>query len=453
MMTAVAMVGLLAMVGAAIDYTTASSSKSRSQNIADAVALNAAAFVRANKGKMPTDRKNGLPTGDYTAAELGYDVKGWVAGGAEDVIVNVAYDMTAKEAIVTVSGETNASFSAVMGIDTVGYSSRSVVGMEDLELNDVASLALILDNSGSMAWDDRPYKANGFGWLVPPTGAVARITALEDSVKGFMTYLEPLVGTQTGTDPKVFRSGMLAYNGNTINSRTKPMGWRLLSDGTIDAMTAQGSTRPANALATAADWLVSEPAVHKAASGKTPLRYAVFMTDGVNDGNDPVWIDQTGTGKWRRQRCSRPDRWSRWSCWYSYRTSSARPSGNARQWNGGRQRRGNWSEGRDSYPQNETALASCKRMKDDGVTVYTIGFALEPGTYGMNDFYWDYNAGRYVENTRTLDASIKSQAFNFLAACASNADTFIKAANADELTAAFNTIGEDILSDTIRIKR
>jgi Flp pilus assembly protein TadG len=142
----IALMVILALFGGAVDFTMKTSAQSRSQDIADAVALSVAAFVRLNDEIPTVGSTEGTPPGDYTATYFGYDFQGWVEGGSDEVNVNVAYDEVAREATVTVSGKTVTTFANVMGYESLNFSTKSVVNFETIEIRDVASVALVLDN-------------------------------------------------------------------------------------------------------------------------------------------------------------------------------------------------------------------------------------------------------------------------------------------------------------------
>ncbi|GLQ25063.1 hypothetical protein GCM10007853_29370 [Algimonas ampicilliniresistens] len=449
-MASIGITAILAITGAAIDYTMASSSTARSQQIADAVALSAAIYMKKH-GEIPDGSNGGVPPGTHSAASLGYDLQGWVNGGADDVNVNVTYDEVTREAVVTVRGKTNTTFSSIMGFDQLDFSTQATVSFEASQLADVASVALVLDNSGSMKWHDKPYVKNGNGngngngeWK-PPAGAVQRISALKTSVNGFMDNLGTLVGDQSGSKPKIVRTGMLAYNTSTISSRTKTMKWQLLSKSDVNSMSAGGGTNSSTSMKSAKNWIKSEDAIHHAANGKTPLKYVVFMTDGVNNNNGSQVVQASGGGIWRRERCTfkkkhKNKKW-KWNCYTEEKTQTNKPSGSVGYWNKNKAYDYAWIEYRKTLPDNEETLGYCQEMKDAGATVYTIGFALEEGTYG--DGGW----GTVWQNSSSTQI-----AYSFLEECASGPDYFIAAENAEDLNQAFTTIGEEIVSEVIRIK-
>lgn len=437
-MFGLSLLGILTIIGATMDYSMSSSSKDQAQNFADALALNAASFVREND-VVPTAESGGIPPGTYTAEELGFETRGWMVDGAGGLVFDLEYDMENGEALVTVRGKSIATFSQIMGKTDFPFSATSVVGFESDEISNVASVVLVLDNSGSMAWADKPYTASG----QRPAGAIRRIDGLKTSISNFMDYLSPLLEDKPVGKDKVFRSGLIAYNTGMIAARRTPMSWGLLRSTSITTMVAGGGTNSTTSMREAANWLTREPQIHLTESGKEPLRYVVFMSDGANNNNNATWTPGT-SGTWRRSNCTRPNTSSGWSCYTEYTDSASNPGGTVGYTNGWKDWTNAWQEGTLSGTDDEATLAECTRMKNDGVTVYTIGFGLETGTY-------DQNPG--VNNgTIFIDPGTSQRAYDFLEACASSTDTFIKAENADALQSAFDFIGEDIVTDSIRIK-
>ena len=86
-------------------------------------------------------------------------------------------------------------------------------------------------------------------------------------------------------------------------------------------------------------------------------------------------------------------------------------------------------------------------MKAAGVNVYTIGFALEAGIFGTNDW-----ATSSSTQTWEVTPETKSKSTAVLSACASKPQNFILAEDAEALTGAFEMIGNDIIKEVIRIK-
>jgi len=450
---AVSAIAVIGCMGAAMDFSTLSNAEARSQAIADQTALAAAVFVKTN-GREPTPPP---PVGDgetpepeegylddsyrtYTAAELGYDFKGWVDGGADNVTVSIDYDGTAKEAIVTVSGQTVPTFMQVLGRQNMGFTAQATAKYEDFEFYDPASILMVLDNSGSMSFDDKALVSSPYGtwtdnygnkWL-PHEDAQSRIGALKSHASGFMTDLQALVGDQTNDSNKVLRTGMLAYNHATITARTVPMAWQTAdTQDSIDDMVATGGTNSAPPLDTARIWMGGEDTEHTDMHGDDPIKFVVFMTDGVNATDSVTWIQEDGTGQWKGyQRVC----WWFW-CWTEEDTVEQT---NEPDWGW------DWEEGRWDSTYNVQSVADCDAMKADGVKIYTIGFALASGTYDANG-YWG------TGSTDTINEDVRSKAYSFLSRCSSEPATFLTAENAEQLDDAFTRIGNDIMTEIIRL--
>ena len=424
---------LLSVMGAAVDYSILSNSRHQSQSIADTVALNAAVFVMNNERK-PENSDEGYVDGvSYSAEALGYTYKNWVKGGSKEVFIKVNYDDDAKEAVVTVRGKTVPTFTSVMGYTELDFAVESKVAYHDVDLKEPASIALILDNSGSMGWDDKKVVFRNDGSYYTPADAIPRIDGLQNSVKTFMATLDNLVGDQSSKPigDRRLRTGMLAFNSDTINSRTVPMHWGTVSSSKVDAMVASGGTNSSPPMDTATSWLESEVAIHNTEHGRTPLRFAIFMTDGVNTSGGTTWIPEDETGYWRKYVCNN-------GCRYYYYSESTYPDYNFA---------GNgFEEGREEMTANLDTLDDCHAMAASGVKVYTIGFALEPGYYEENTYYDGRMQYEYTSS------STSNKAYAFLQGCASETKNFIKAENADTLDEAFQVIGNDIVTEIIRLK-
>lgn len=450
---AVSAVAVIGCMGAAMDFSTLSNAEARSQSIADQTALAAAVFVKTNnrepsppppvgEGETPEPEEGYLDDDyrTYTAAELGYDFKGWVDGGADNVTVSVNYDGTAKEATVTVVGKTVPTFMQIFGHQNMGFKASATAKYEDFEFYDPASVLMVLDNSGSMAFDDKPkVPGNGnngaaLGAWADQEGVEPRIDALQRHAGGFMTSLQNLVGDQSDNDDKVLRTGMLAYNTNTITTRTVPMDWQTASTkASIDQMVAQGGTNSAPPIDLARVWMSTEDATHTTMHGDDPLKFLVFMTDGINTDNSVTWVEEEGTGQWRGQIrvC-----WY-WWCWYEEDTVESAGVPNIRNSH-------SWEEGKWDSTANVLTNDDCTSMKNDGVKIYTIGFALSEGRYDTNG-YFGYETDEYI------DEEVRDKAYSFLSDCASEPSTFLTAENSDQLDQAFTRIGNDIMTEIIRL--
>ena len=288
---------IIAGVGSAIDIAMLSNSDARSQSIADTTALAAAIYVK-NVEEIPTNRNQGL-IGKYTADELGYDYRNWVIDGAKGVIIDVAYDEVAREATVTVDGYTRPTLMQILGFEQLKFSAQSVVKFHEKDIQNPASIVMVLDNSGSMHFDDIP--VNPITKAAPVDG-VTRMVGLKSAAKNFMSDLKTAVGPQPkdGTVDLVLRTGMMAFDSAIV--RTVPMDWGYIADGEFDAMTPLAATNSAPPLTAANGWLnVTEPVEHeKNLPGKTPLKYLILMTDGKNTIGAEEWVARDNTQNWRR---------------------------------------------------------------------------------------------------------------------------------------------------------
>jgi Flp pilus assembly protein TadG len=266
---AVSLSAIIAAMGAAMDFAILSGADQRSQTIADTTALAAAIYVK-NYEQTPTNQAEGL-IGEYTAKDLGYSYRNWVIDGSEGVNINVSYDDVNREATVLVSGQTRPTLMQILGYDALDFSAKSVVKYYEKDVQDPASVVLVLDNSGSMHFDDLPVDAHKNA----PSDAQPRIDALKTSAKTFMAMLDDAVGPQVASTstPRTLRTGMMAFDSNIISSRTIPMDWGVITDSEINAMTPQGATNSAPPMTQAKTWLnVTEPSFHEVENpGKTPL--------------------------------------------------------------------------------------------------------------------------------------------------------------------------------------
>ncbi|MGJ8562256.1 MAG: hypothetical protein ACSHXY_01780 [Alphaproteobacteria bacterium] len=425
---AVSLLTLVTAVGATFDINQVQASSTRSQQIADMIGLTATVYIK-NHGTPPTQDSDGFVDGKtYSAKTMGYDI-GPATKGTNDVTFKVNYDDNYKRATVSMNGAVNTSFMAMFGKTSLPFDTTSVVVYAQSDLKDPASVILVMDNSGSMAWDDKPSASN----YNPsrPSGAQARIDGLKTTVKNFNDYLGQAVGVNAGgTGTNYLRMGMTAYSSGLITSRTVLPKWGTLSNGNINSLHASGGTDSRQSMALAYSWMLAEDPQHLLVNGSTdPLKYVIFMTDGVNT-QDYVctWERNNNTNYWRRSS------YYYWSG-YEYKSSYYKPYGYG------------WEEGRETCEYIPTAnnetLATCTQLKNLGVEVYTIGYALEPGKYATNP--------PSSHSWTTQDSDSTDTAYDFLESCASSDDHFVKAENTDALEAAFDKIGEDIIADVVRV--
>ena len=507
MIWAICLVAFLGVLGAAVDFALLSHAHSRAQSVGDTTALTAAIYVK-NHEVIPTDRTKGL-IGDYTAQELGYDFKNWVIEGGSGVSVNVAYDLIEREAIVTTTGNTRPLFVQLFGYQQLGFNTRTVVKFFEKEPLDPASIVLVMDNSGSMFFDDMPLE-NG----IPPTEANIRMDGLKLAANNFMTQLDDLVGPQVESPdvPRVLRTGMITFD--TAAREDAPMAWGVVKKQIIDDMEPRGGTDSSLPLGTAQSWLTGtandeEPKVHQDEnSSATPLKYLILMTDGRNTVGDEVWVAREGTQNWRAWvqtgshmefideleivdafvpggdcRITNGHPYAFYTYTYSWGGVFA---GHTTQrvecnkqvevpdfgWEYLQQtdeptEAGDWEEGEFDIQSNLDTRKKCDELHAAGVEIFSIGFALEPGQYETNDWenkhmcnYTPYRPTNalvrngcstvpaYSHETAVKNANI---AEGLLQYCANKDENFLSADDTKALEAAFEKIGNTIVKEIIRI--
>jgi len=477
----VSALAFLAVMGAALDFTLLSSANARAQSVADTAALSAAIYVRDN-GMIPENRNKGL-IGTYNAAELGYNFKNWVIDGGNGVNINVVYDEANKKAIVTASGSTRPLFMQVFGHEKLDFSSESVVNFEDKQPLDPASVVMVLDNSGSMFFDDTPLDSDGNR----VAGTQRRIDGLTTSVDNFMTQLDTLVGEQDGSTgaPRVLRTGFMTFSDRIL--RTVPMEWGTVPVGT---MVPDGATDSSPPLVDANTWLnINEPPIHAAENpGKPPLKYLIMMTDGRNTVGTQQWVARDGTETWRA--------WLQIGTTFSddFRVVDAFvPGGDCRVRGGYPRERyvfvnpngsvfdgftslrvecrvevpefdwvlrfqedmptepGVWEEGEEDITSNINTRRQCDILQAAGVEIFTIAYALTPGRYRTNDWEFGDPRGRPRPSVVETSQDASNNARSILNYCASRSENFITADDTNALTAAFERIGNTIVKEIIRI--
>lgn len=449
-MTGVSMMVIVGAIGAAVDYSSANNLRSDTQGIADSVALNAAAFVREYDRAPTSADTDGLIAGSYTATQLGYTS----LPNADSITFDLVYDMQAGEARVTARGAVPTTFSGAVGVKSLSVSTESTATFVEKAVRDVASIALVLDNSGSMAWDAEKAEYVNNTWQSPP-GTKTRVEVLKGSVGAFMADLRDLVGSDT--TQRVVRTGFAAFSGYNV-SPVRSMAWQTMTDSELNSMQTTGGTYPQFALGQVNTWMSNEDSIHLQASGKTPLKYVIYVSDGANNQDNQQWVAESGTGKWRQdyRRRYQYRNSSSSSYWYSYSwynfTRSATSNNKPDNYENGiwysyfnNQERyqydfESWIEGDWSRPTDDAVIAKCNDLKAQGVKIYTIGFALEPGKYMAGD-----------SSYREIDQETADYAYSVLSDCATSNDTFIIAKDTADLEDAFETIGEDIMEEVIRV--
>lgn len=419
-MASVSALVLMLSLGVVVDVSSAHSSKAKVQSLSDSLGLQAAIFIRDND-EPPTAGSGGFVQGEK------YPIKD-VAHGMLDPKLSgyfeFNYDDENQRVEVEFVGEVETTFMSAFHKPSVGIKASSTVKYPTVKQS-AASVFLIVDNSGSMAWDDKV--ASSRSTSQRPAGAKRRIEGLKETAIRFNVQLEENVNSAaTNTSERYLRTGLIPYSSSVITSKVSEPDWGVLEPNKITQMIASGGTDSRAPMDMALDWMEEEDGIHLAESGTTDAKkYVVFMTDGSNNEEWVCdWRDQSNTRLWRTYNGYKYTyRWSRWS-----------PGGS-------------WTEGVASNcnlenKSNVDSIATCNALKNEGVEVFTIGYALEPGYYFAN-----YPSTAKVQ----ISSSTTESAYNFLEGCASSEDHFIKAEDTEALFEAFDAIGAKITEDFIRI--
>ena len=440
-MWGVSLMAIVTAVGSAYDYNKVSIARQQSLAAADMLALTAAVYIRDNDGARPTNDEDGFRHNrKYYLEDIGIDLapyddaratKRGSSGRNKDLeapYFKIKYDYPEKGMVTaSIHGQTRPAFMGIVGIDNVDFSAASTVSYQVNDLKQPASIGLVLDNSGSMGWDD----GNG----------TVRMDGLKSTVGNFMVSVDTIItettealeevagidlGIGSGTsDNDVVRTNMITYNSGIVSEHA--FDWSTIPTYKINGMVADGGTNSSGAMNRMAARMAAEDQIHLDKSGSAPLKYVVFMTDGVNNtthyencraaAGDFVWYNA------RNGRISETQQGGR--NWYKI-------------WKRESDGKYFWDEQQEcdavsSY--DASTVASCNQMKANGVKVHSIGYALDEKPNDSDE--------RKAELKR---------ANSMLAACSSGPDYFHQAGNAKVLDQVFEDIGEDIIEDTIRIR-
>lgn len=271
---------LLLGVGVAFDTNQITNMKGQSQLMADVIGLNASIYVKNNEGPPTNNDQGFLHNQWYNASDVDLDF-GQGKGDTNTTRFKITYDDVNEKAVVTVESTMEPIFMSGFGTSEVNFTTLSTVNYAKKERSNPASIFFVVDNSGSMAFDDMPLE--NF-WSSSPVGAKPRITGMKTALKEFSQHLSKIiVGDDTDSDKQYLRMGLTAYNTNIINARTITPKWGTVSEHQIDKMEADGGTVPTAALAKVQSWMSGEDKKHEAKNGNDdPLKYVILMADGAN---------------------------------------------------------------------------------------------------------------------------------------------------------------------------
>ena len=433
---------LLAM-GAGMDFAIAAKKQAEAQDLADQMGLAAAVYVKNHPiGAFPDNDEDGLQNGKiYKVTDIG----GITALGEEETVApgqgaTIQVDYTLDEAIVTVKGSMPTTFMALAGIEKTDYTAQSVIKYHQTGVK-ASSVMMVLDNSGSMnLLDRRSRKVNG-EWELPAQ-KTTRITGLEDAAMAMMDELENV--TKHVTTDDYIRTGMLPFENFIVDERVD-MDWGVIEDPSIQAMWALGKTNSAPPIEEAIEDMAAEDAAHLTKGHSDPLKYVIFMTDGVNTATTPKWKNKPNTTLFRRIDCyeynEKRNKWGdcRWK--YAIGKGSDEPvvdygDNPPKAWS-------RWWEGELRSQTDYDTLEGCESLKANGVEVYAIGFATEPGTYHRSD-------GTNPDEITDVESH---RILSFMQECSSGPGYFMKADDNEALKQVFAAIGKSIWEKSIYVER
>lgn len=313
MMTALLLPISIGAAGVAIDLAGAMQTKTNLQNLMDAAALaaasemsqkslsNEAGIAVANKFILGHSQAaiNDIAGSGATEAELEQLKKDMIAGSnvSTKKIVSDQGDVSYS---VTINGSYSAKLSplmSILGMKTIALNTTSTAEAST-ESKNALSMYLVLDRSGSMAWDTdtvnaaQPKKTvsyecgywSGYKYTYKTcqreeTNYIVKIDALK-------TAATSLLATISKADPnkKYARVGAVSYNYAMDSAQSLQWGTAKAQSYT-DALIADGGTSSTKAFEKALTSLkdASEDAAHKTMNGKVPSKFIVFMTDGDNN--------------------------------------------------------------------------------------------------------------------------------------------------------------------------
>lgn len=414
---------LMCAVGAAFDLAQYNRAKALAQYTADNMALSASVAVdRKNPDKYTNDT-------DYQYGDIG----GVGVDFTNSITGSVNYSAEDADGLLlaraTVTGTYTPAFMSIFGVNTLNFSAVADVAYAQQEVKP-ATVFLILDNSGSMEWDD--------------TAGNAKTQGLKDTVREFMVDLETKTG---GEDPRVLRTSMLNFSTENIIAETGQQNcfwqpqpdvwvwdfwpiwghdepqpdieicnpvtiqtgsdaiydesfvaplWGRVPDNMIDLIVANGGTDPSDALLQVNTWINSETGpsgAHDMVNNELdPLQFIILMTDGKIESNDNAFALQ----------------------------------------------------------ESETQCTDIKTKTN--TFIYTIGYDLRAGQPTVGGVPYEIPPGFLNSGPVNILQTDVDAAQTFLAGCATDANHYILANDTADLNDAFKKIGNKIVEEVIRVK-
>lgn len=433
-------------IGSAYDFSQVAKARSMAQNAADMLALAASISVdqhnsdRYNEGQSYPYSSFGGPSHDFTNSMSGlvqYDI-------VDDQDPNNADkaegDKSRLIARATVSGVYKPAFLGMMPTHKrIPFKVTSDVAYSEKK-GTPASVFFVVDNSGSMGWDD--------------DSGTEKMVSLKASLKSFMTTIDGMDGA--GND--LIRTGLYPYSADQYNSyatidsdgvipgRQVAPKWGRFSDANVNAMDDLYGTDPSGSLEDTKEDFATELAAHQALNPNTPgtpLKFLVYMTDGANNETHECVTESVTTTEVVSTVVT-PGYWWRNHWWYGYQETHTQPSFFSLLFGG-------WTYVPPVTTEEEVettndvttcdwgfhidarSLAHCTEMKNAGVKIFTIAYDIDdnPNTWWNEETHGE----------------------TYMQACSSGGSYHKSASDGTALQAAFDAIGDAIATEVIRIKR
>lgn len=250
MMFGIVLAPLLIAMGISVDLSQQSRVQQKLAGMADAIALAAARSYKDTEGRQSIAQT--FLDGNF----------GDYGSGVEISTLNVEFDDEAETVTVTLGATLPTSIMGIVGINELNVSTHSKVSYLG-HVAEPVSLALVLDVSGSMGWNDK-------------------IGTLRTAATHLLDKLQV-------ADPEstYVRTGLVTYS--TGVRHTETMDWGIdHTRAVVQSLTASGGTASTSAVSAAQGWLRgnSERARHQTVHEGEEFelhRFMIFMTDGDNN--------------------------------------------------------------------------------------------------------------------------------------------------------------------------
>jgi Flp pilus assembly protein TadG len=249
---------LLIAMGMAIDLSNQMRVQQKLAGVADAVALAAAQVVGDEQAMLAL-------ANNYLQANGGSDL----GEGITITAVDISFNDETNRVTVDLTANVATTLMGLAGINNTTANARTVTGLE-ATAGTPASLALVLDVSGSMGWNGK----------------------IDDLITAATSLLDQLEAADTTGNR--LRTGLVTYSSSIQESVA--MDWGIdHTRAVVQTLDAWGGTASTKAMNRAKTWMIGEDEEqeHLQESGQEPLEFVIFMTDG--DNNDSQ--DDTKTQK------------------------------------------------------------------------------------------------------------------------------------------------------------